>query len=184
MYLLKQSYNKRVQKDYLYLYALINNKWQLNKTMEVKNADSLFKLLQDQTFKLDYAIITLSQPYRNILYHFYPHIKMVIDKYEVIALFSTLFNQISEVYEEVAVSIEYKDHPDYFNGDIRYFIYDFYHAKSKAEAIELYEFWQNYIPLNDKKIGRFVRVMEFYADEILNYFEIDKEIADAFINVF
>jgi len=174
MYLLKQIYNKSRHLDDMYIYQFVNKKWLLNEVIQVKNGKGLFEFVQSRPIQLDYAIIKINQPYRNILYHFYPHIKIIIDKHEIIALFNTLMGEAQDVYEEVAVSIEQRCHAEYFNGDIRFFIHDFYHMQSKTEAIAFYELWQKDLPINDKKISKFVRVMEFYSDEIINYFDSNR----------
>ncbi|MDF2877369.1 MAG: hypothetical protein K0S30_465 [Clostridia bacterium] len=44
---------------------------------------------------------------------------------------------------------------------------------SRAEALHLYELWQLHMPINDKKASRFIRTMEFYLDEIINYFTVE-----------
>lgn len=180
MYLLRQIYNKRERLDDFHIYQFINNNWQLDETIKVKHQKYLFELMQGKHIKLDYAIIKLNQPYRNILYHLYPQIKIIIDRHEITALFSTIMREEPDAYEEAAASIEHRYHTDYFKGDIRYFVYDFYHMKSKAEATAFYELWQNYIPINDKRIGRLVRVMEFYFDEIINYFDVNRGIIRLF----
>jgi len=171
MYLIKQMFNFIENLDNLYIYQGINDKWQLNQIIKIRSRKSLFEQIKKIPFRLDYAIIELNQPYRNSFYYCYPHIKVVIDKDELITLFNASINQSIEAYEEVAVSLEQRDIPIGLNRDWRYFIQDFYKMPSKEEAIKCYELWQTYLPINDKKVGKFIRIMEFYFDEIINYFE-------------
>ncbi len=174
MYLMRQVYDPIENLDDMYIYESMGQKWQLSQIIKVRDKKNLIKLLQHIRIKPDYAIIKLNQPYRNTLYYLYPEIKIIIDKEDVILVFNTIMNTQIEAYEEAAALIENQGNTPCFKGVSRYFILDFYNMGSKGEAIEHYELWQTYMPLNDKKISKFIRIMEFYFDEIINYFESPK----------
>ena len=55
--------------------------------------------------------------------------------------------------------------------DLRYFVQCFYRCESKEVARAYYEAWQYERALNDQKANKFIRIMEFYQDEIFNYFD-------------
>ena len=172
MYLIKQMDNTSEHVDELRIYQMINHNWHFDKRIKVRNCTDLFEQLQTIPFPLDYAIIKLNKLYRNTLYYCFPQIKIIIDKPEVMTCFNRLLHQEKQAYEEVAATIEQGMMEEALKRDIGCFIKGFYARASKAEAIEFYELWQSDMPLNDKKISRLIRTMEFYLDEILNYFDI------------
>lgn len=175
MYLLEQSHCEKKHATKVLFYREHKKQWDLETIFTLYNSRDFYECIKTRQYSIKYAIIGINQPYRNILYHFYPYIKVIIDKGEVIRLFEQIVGTDGLLYEEVAVSIELGSKRAYYAGDIRYFIYDFYHLSSKEEARAFYELWQMRVPINDRAISRFIRVMEYFLEEILNYFEFSPE---------
>ncbi len=172
MYLLKQMFNPIEKLDDLWIYEFHSNKWQLTQIIKIRTKKHLSVQLRNIACRLDYAVIEMSQPYRNTFYYLYPDIKIIINKSELVSLFHTTIEERTEVFDEAAAAVENASIYNRLNRDWHYFIEEFYKMPSKEEAIKLYELWQTYVPLNNKKISRFIRTMEFYFDEIMNYFDI------------
>lgn len=148
----------------------VNGSWQLIQHTQLKGSKALTKWLQNSYFPLDYAIIKLNRIDRNALYYFMPDIKIIIDPNEIIHLFKNQINIEMQGYEEIAAT-ELDKTMSALNIGKESFISAFYNMQQKNEAVHFYELWQRDIPLNDKKLGRIVRVMEFYFDEIVGYFD-------------
>ncbi|MHC1747785.1 MAG: hypothetical protein AB9856_05245 [Cellulosilyticaceae bacterium] len=143
----------------------------LSQTFEVLSQRALYDFFKTLATTIDAAIISFHQPYRNTLYAIFPNIRITIFKSEVISLFDTTLQDEEGWYSEIAASSEDIDDPDSSN-QLTNFINYFYACSSRDEALRCYETWQAYIPLNNKKIYRLVRIMEFYNEEILNYFQL------------
>ncbi|PHV71724.1 hypothetical protein CS063_03965 [Sporanaerobium hydrogeniformans] len=170
MYLLKQLSSNEKKKDRMELYEKCTTGWILKEGYWVTGAQSFYQLLSQYPFQLNYAILQINQPYRNLLYHFYPHLKIMLDKEAVIKEFEKRVGITRCFYEEVAVSLQ--SVMQGATGDIRLFIYDFYHLSSPKDAFMFYENWQLQLNLKEKSVISFVRFMEYYLEEILNYFEM------------
>ncbi|WP_069997434.1 hypothetical protein [Cellulosilyticum sp. I15G10I2] len=171
MYLIRQVFNPIENLDDMYIYESIDELWQLNQIIKVRDSRSLAKLLGYSTIYFDYAIIKFNRIYRNTFYYLYPRIKVIIDKKDVVDVFKSITNPQDEAYEEAAAIVETQADKQCSKEVLDYFIYHFYTMTSKQDAIKHYELWQTYVPLNDKKIGSFVSLMEIYLDEITNYFD-------------
>lgn len=180
MYLMKQVYNSCEQVDEMSIYIFQDDKWHFEKMIKVKGCKALIDFIASRADLLDYAILKLNQPYRNVLYHFNPHIKIAIDKEEIVTLFYSLIAEDKGAYEEAAAALEDSCSCMSINSNKHHFIDDFYRMCSRTEAVHFYELWQLHMPLNDKKASQFIRTMEFYLDEVINYFTV-KPICD-FLN--
>lgn len=171
MYLIGQVYNEKEHFDEMCIYKLERDIWQCHYKLRICGGKSLVQLLQPLGLRLDYAIIDLNQIYRNSFYYLYPDIQVIIDKKAIIRVFNQIVCLQTQAYEEAAVLLDPKvkiwDFMEVYGG----FIHDFYRQSSKQDAIAYYEKWQTNRPLTHKDIDRFISIMEFYYDEIMNYFE-------------
>ncbi|MDF2877368.1 MAG: hypothetical protein K0S30_464 [Clostridia bacterium] len=104
MYLIKQVHNSGEALNEMHIYVLQNNKWCFEQMVRVKGCKALADFIARSHYSFEYAILKLNQPYRNILYHFNPHIKIAIDKEEIKTLFYSLFQEDEGVYEEAAMN--------------------------------------------------------------------------------
>lgn len=140
---------------------------------EVLSQRELYAFLKTLDITIDAAIISLHQPYRNTLYALFPKICITIFKLEVVGLFDEALQEDELWYSEIAASTETEEDIN-LSKQLVNFINYFYDCGNKKEATKWYETWQAYIPLNNKKVYRLVRIMEFYNEEILNYFEVEE----------
>lgn len=133
--------------------------------------DDFYTFLKTYHLPIDYAIIEFNQPYRNTLYALYPEIKICISKRAVQELFLQTTQIGEELYEEVAVTAEELEEDFYLYTHS--FIQAFYKQDSKEEAIKLYHEWTSRMPLGVPYLYRLIRIIEFYKEEILNYFDLN-----------
>lgn len=152
------------------IYEQIGNKWQYKTSFKVENALKFYTCMQHYNFDFKYAIIYLETLYRNTLYYLYPGIKIAVHEKAVRNYVRKLLDITPETFEEVAVSMEYGK--TCLEIELLCFIDMFYSFKDKEDALFSYAKWQYERPLNKEKLSKFVRMMEFYLDEILNYFDL------------
>ncbi len=170
MQLLKQEITLKGQSSHFTLYEEKHEKWVLKKDYKIEGPKTFYTFLKQTPFEIDYAILQINQPYRNLLYSFYPQLKMSLAKEAVIDEFEKRIGVTRYFYEEVAASLQRSVRTE--KRDWKGFIYEFYSLSNGEEALALYEIWQLSLPLKDKYATSFIRFMEYYLQEIVNYFEI------------
>ena len=150
------------------VYDLMRNK--LCSILPSTKQEVLYHYLLKYPDSIDYAIIELKQPYRNTLYALFPNIKVSIHRQSVEKLFTHTLGMYSTSYEEVAATqvVECQDEVI----DVQQFVKAFYSYHTKEEALAYYHKWVSEVPLGINEVYRLIRIMEFYLDEILAYFEL------------
>lgn len=142
--------------------------------------EALSLFLLKRKLKVDIAILDLYRPYIDLFYTLYPEVLVCVSPYTIKRLFEQgRINTEEKTYfiEEVAATIDYPAAKPDESNILEAFITLFYGSKNQDEALALYELWQTYIPLNVPKVYRLVRTIEFYKNEIFNYFELKKALA-------
>ena len=172
MYLIRQITSSHAVNRKFKVYKKRGTTWFQEDMFEISSAQAFYTHLKSAHLSLEYGIIHLETVYRNILYQLYPHIKIAIDESAMRQYVISILEGTSETYEEIAISLE--NGKDTVAGELLAFINMFYGAKEEREALLHYARWQYERPLNEKKLTRFERVMEFYLVEILNYFELKR----------
>lgn len=152
------------------IYYQSGNRWQYETTFQVENPLKFYACMKQFDFDFKYAIIYLETLYRNTLYYLYPNIKIGIHEKAVRRYVSILLDITPEAFEEVAVSVEFDK--SCLELELLCFIDQFYSFKAKGDALFSYAKWQYERPMNERKLTKFIRMMEFYMDEILNYFDL------------
>ncbi|WP_054738575.1 hypothetical protein [Cellulosilyticum ruminicola] len=170
MYLLNQVNMLKEPIAEFEIYKKIGYKWQYETSFKAGNALEFYTYITHYGFDLKYAIIYLDTLERNTLYYLYPDIKIAIHEKAIRNYVRGLLDLTLETFEEVAASLEYGK--SCLEIELICFIDSFYSYKDKEDALFSYAKWQYERPLNRDKISKFVRVMEFYLDEILNYFDL------------
>lgn len=143
-------------------------------------AQDLCNFLLKRKLKIDIVVLNMYKPYVDLFYALYPDSLVCIAPHVVKALFNQkLMGTIDKTsfVVEVAATLDLNAVEYTQRDDLNQFISDFYSASQANEALVLYEAWQADIPLNNPKVYRCVRAIEFYKREILNYFELKKALA-------
>lgn len=172
MYLLNQVNLFREPIAAFDVYKQVGYKWQYETSFKAENALEFYNCMKHYKFDFRYAIIYLDTLERNTLYYLYPHITIAIHEKAIRNYVRGLLNLTPETFEEVAVSLE--DGKSCLEIELICFIDLFYSFKDKEDALFSYAKWQYERPLNKEKLSKFVRMMEFYLDEVLNYFDLRK----------
>lgn len=170
MYLLRQMSSPNQLVAEFNIYRKIDNRWQYETSFEVESPLKFYTCMKHYNFDFKYALIHLETLYRNTLYYLYPNIKIAVHEKAIRNYVRQLLDITPETFEEVAVSMEYGK--ACLEIELLCFIDNFYGFKDKEDALFSYAKWQYERPINDAKLNKFVRMMEFYLDEILNYFEL------------
>lgn len=132
--------------------------------------EDFYYFLVNNPLLIDYVIIGLNQPYRNTLYALYPGAKICINPQVIQRVFDEVLGIDYHFYEEVAAAGELECND--ISMMTQKFIYDFYKQTSKEDARRLYRDWVSEMPLGIPWLYRLIRIMEFYMEEILVYFEL------------
>lgn len=150
------------------IYNLTRNK--LCTRIASTRQEDFYNFLIRKPLDIDYAIIGLNQPYRNTLYALHPHVKICISPHIIQSVFDEVLGIDYCFYEEVAVTgeVEYQD----ISISTQKFIHDFYKQTNKQDALILYRTWVSEMPMGITWLYRLIRIMEFYMEEILIYFEL------------
>lgn len=142
--------------------------------------EDFYYFLVNNPLLIDYVIIGLNQPYRNTLYALYPGAKICIRPHSIQDVFGEVLGIDDQFYEEVAVTGAGVCN-DIFIMTHK-FIHDFYKQTNKQNALDLYREWVSEMPLGIPWLYRLIRIMEFYMEEILMYFEL-KDIEDTSLKI-
>nr|WP_302595158.1 hypothetical protein [uncultured Cellulosilyticum sp.] len=170
MYLLRQMSLPGAPIAVFNIYYEVGNRWQYETTFRLEDSLKFYTCMKQFDFDFKYAIIHLETLYRNTLYYIYPHIQIGIHEKAVRSYVSSLLDITPEAFEEIAVSMEYGK--SCLDLELLGFVDEFYSFQKKEDALFSYAKWQYERPLNERKLTKFVRIMEFYMDEILNYFDL------------
>ena len=121
---------------------------------------------------LDYIEVPFNEAYIEIIYVLKPKVLIVINKETVYQFLTRLFGK-DALYcmEEVAATFVQGSDLG-FSYDIKDFLVKFYNASTRGEALQVYNRWQELIPLNNEGLYKVLEIIEYYLDEILNYFDL------------
>lgn len=159
---------------------LINRKLTITDTHTGKVVQNLYTTELGQFYhwlkfydeRLHYIEVPFNESYIEIIYVLRPQTLIVIDKETVYQFFTDLFGR-DALYcmEEAAVTFEQE--ADLSLGyDLSDFLARFYDSQTRQQALELYNRWQELIPLNNEGLCKALETIEYYLDEILNYFSL------------
>lgn len=127
-----------------------------------------------QDYMIELAVINFHQPLRNTIYALFPEVVITINPAEVMVMVASHLGYnhgLTNTYEEIAASTEDgalasckmgTNHPDIYNH------------KTQKEAIDSYKQWQSYVPLGVKGFHHVIRKIDFYHQEVFNYFRVRK----------
>lgn len=146
----------------------------LIKTLKIMELGGFYHWLKFYEVPVPYIFVPFNEAYCEIIYILKPKTLLVISKEEVYSFFGFfLGTDVTDFMEEAAATFEVED--KYLgNYDLNHFLARFYDAHSKEEALKIYNEWQEFIPLNDEGLCKILEVLEYYLDEILNYFTLDR----------
>lgn len=120
---------------------------------------------------LHYIEVPFNESYIEIIYVLRPQTLVVIDKETVYQFFADLFGfDVQSCMEEVAATFERGTVG--LGYDFGEFLARFYESQTRQQAVELYNRWQELIPLNNEGLCKALEIIEYYLDEILNYFSL------------
>lgn len=143
------------------------------KTLRITELGAFYHWLKFYEAPVDYILVPFAEAYCEIIYILKPKALMIISKEELYKFLRCFLGADSiDFMEEAAATFERSD-GEKGSCDLGDFLARFYEANSKEEALRIYNQWQELIPLNNEALYRILEVMEYYLDEILNYFTLE-----------
>ena len=138
-----------------------------------KRQKTLYKHLEaiGRNYEIKLAVMDFNQPLRNTVYAVFPEVAITINPADVKAMIMSYLGDdlgLMNVQEEIAVSVEGQI---LTNREWEISYPDIYNHTTKQAAICDYEQWQSYIPLGVKCFHHVIRIIDFYHQEVFNYFE-------------
>lgn len=138
-----------------------------------KQQKTLYKHLEalGQNYVIKLAVMDFSQPLRNTVYALFPEAAITINPEDVMAMMRSYLGYdlgLGNVEEEIAASVE-REVLAYREAEIIY--PDIYSYETKQVAIYNYKQWQSCVPLGIKCFHHVIRTIDFYHQEVFNYFE-------------
>lgn len=137
---------------------------------------TLYKYLEifKQNYFIKLAIINFNQPLREIIYSLFPGVVIIINPRDVLEMMNYYLGYDDSAFkgdkdEEVAVTLE-EDRLLAFKIPIS--CQSIYSCYTKQEAMVYYRKWQSYVPLGIKSFHHVIRKIDFYYDEVFNYFDL------------
>lgn len=127
-------------------------------------------------YNIDMAIIGFHQPLRNTIYSLFPCVDIIIHPQYVIQMIEKQIGCTDcEAYLDWEIAVGLEEGIGLKKSELLSEI--MYTSKTKKEAIERYIEWQIQAPLNIKWYHHIIRTIDFYYDEVFNYFDF-KDIVD------
>lgn len=155
-----------------------------------------------------YVTMDMWQPYKEAVYLALPHAKIVIDKFHVVKMANEALDKVRKSLkeqlgkrninlkkerfillkrakdlgfkEQVFRDAWFSEYPRLKEAyDIKEAFYGIYEAKTKGEALLLYQQWKNSIPADFKEFTAICDTVDNWNKEIFNYF--DNRISNAFV---
>lgn len=142
-----------------------------------RTLDKHLKAIQEK-YHIKLAVISFNQPLREILYSLFPQIIIIIDPECVARMMDSYLGYnlgIGNVHEEIAATVVGGDSS--LDQMVQISCQDLYTYKTKKQAMTYYHTWQGYVPLGIKCFHHVIRMIDFYYDEVFNYFDF-KSIID------
>ena len=169
MILIEQVKSAQLKKVLFYVYER-KEAFHLQQIIYLNQDEEIEKLNQRTHLAfIDYALIEFNMSYRQFFYSHTLKTKVII-KPSALLKVAEKCSLTRELAEEVAITIEHNISS--LNMDTLRFVEMFYQKQTKEEAIKYYENWQLALPINNVGTVGFIRLFEFYLDEILNYFDL------------
>lgn len=134
----------------------------------------LFKWLKTYTGNPNYISVPMQEQYCEMIYILKPQSLIVIEPDTVCDTLSILFGR--DAYESMleTAATFYSEDCLNLSWDIPSFLKLFYSVKTRKEALNIYNNWQEVIPLNESSFCKVLELLEYYIDEILNYFSLQE----------
>ena len=144
---------------------------QLLQTLKDTALGAFYMWLKSYEAPIDYVEVPFNEAYIEIVYILKPHVSIVISEETVHQYLDTLIGKDALLcMEEIAatsIGEEYLEE----NYNLKDFLLSFYSASTREEALEVYNKWQELIPFHHRVLYKVLEIMEYYLDEILNYFD-------------
>lgn len=144
-------------------------------TFPNRQQKTLYKHLEilKKKYLIKLAIISFNQPLREIVYSLFPGAMIIINPKDVLDMMNSHLGDVATTLkgdkgEEVAVTLE-EDRLFAFENPIT--CQSIYSCYTKQEAMFYYRKWQSHVPLGIKSFHHVIRKIDFYYDEVFNYFD-------------
>lgn len=155
-----------------YLYNLAD--MSILDTFPNRQQGTLYKHLEilKKRYLIKFAIISFNQPLREIIYSLFPGVMIIINPRDVLDMMNFYLGEggtplEGDKDEEVAAALE-EDRLLAFENPIS--CQSIYSCYTKEEAMFYYRKWQSHVPLGIKPFHHVIRKIDFYYDEVFNYF--------------
>lgn len=137
-----------------------------------KDLSILFKWLKTYPKAPHYISVPMKEQYCEMIYILKPQSLIVIEPDTVYKALKGLLGHDTYEYMLEIAATSLDEGGNEISWDLPHFLNHFYSAKTRKEAIAIYNAWQEIIPLNEMSMCRVLEVIEYYRDEILNYFSL------------
>ena len=126
-----------------------------------------------QNYVIKLAVMDFNQPLRNTVYALFPDVAITINPADVMAMMRSHLERdlgLVNVQEEIAASVE----GQFLRArEVEVSYPNIYNHKTKQSALYHYKQWQSYVPLGIKCFHHVIRIIDFYHQEVFNYFEFE-----------
>lgn len=144
---------------------------QVLQTLQDTELGAFYTWLKSYEAPMDYVEVPFNEAYIEIVYILKPQVPIVISEETVYQCLDTLIGKDALLcMEEIAATSIKEDHLEE-NYNLKDFLLNFYSVSTREEALEVYNKWQELIPFHHIVLYQVLEIMEYYLDEILNYFD-------------
>ncbi len=122
-----------------------------------------------EDYTIEMAVMGLNHPLRNALYTVFPDVMVIINPQDVQAMIEGYLittQSLGEAQGEMAAAME-----DHVGAPKEIGCQGIYDHATKQEAISYYKQWQGDVPLGVKSFYHIISTMDYYYEEIFNYFD-------------
>lgn len=140
----------------------------------IRDLSVLFKWLKSYPGTPNYISVPMKEQYCEMIYILKPQSLIVIEPDTVYDTLSMLFGRDAYEYMLETAATFFSEESLKLSWDMPSFLKLFYSVKTRKEALDIYNNWQEVIPLNESSFCKVLELMEYYIDEILNYFSLQE----------
>ena len=163
---------ENLQEDRLHIIQFTTGEELINFPM--MDLSFFFKWLKAYEGNPNYISVPMKEHYCEMIYILKPQSLIVIEPETVYDTLNMLFGRDAYAYMEETAATFFSSEREGMSWDMPSFLKLFYSVKTRREALNIYNEWQEVIPLNESSFCKVLELMEYYIDEILNYFSLQE----------
>lgn len=147
---------------------------QVLQTLKDTELGEFYTWLKAYEQPISYVEVPFNEACIEIVYFLKPHVLIVMSEATVYEFLDHLIGKDTLLCMEEVAATSIEEQPLSASYSLPVFLKTFYSCLTKEEALEVYNQWQEVIPFHDTMLYKVLEMMEYYLDEILNYFKVKK----------